>query len=87
MANVILIFLSQRQRKKFEKIIEITENIKCTTGNLLDYYHFSKLVVIYLTKQIEKPDLRQEINFIGKLEENHGATMYFYHQKIRTNNF
>ena len=52
-----------------------------TTGNLLDYEYFSnhyKLISIDLSKQIEleNPDLKQ-INFIGKLEEDGGATMFF----------
>ena len=44
-----------------------------TTGNLLDYEYFSKdykLIAIDLNKQIEleNPDLKQLINFIGRLE-------------------
>ena len=50
-----------------------------TTGNLLDYEYFKdhyKLIAIDLSKQIESenPDLKQQINFIGKLEED--ATMF-----------
>ena len=46
-----------------------------TTGNLLDYEYFSKyykLIAIDLSKQIEleNPDLKQQINFIEKLERN-----------------
>ena len=46
-----------------------------TTGNLLDYEFFSmhyKLTAIDLSKQIEleNHDLKQQINFIGKLEED-----------------
>ena len=46
-----------------------------TAGNLLDYKYFSKhykLIAIDLSKQIEleNPDLKQQINFIGKLERN-----------------
>ena len=45
-----------------------------TTGNLLDYEYFSnncKLIAIDLSKQIEleNPDLKQEINFTGKHED------------------
>ena len=44
-----------------------------TAGNLLDYEYFSKyyrLIKIDLSKQIEleNPDLKQHINFIGRLE-------------------
>ena len=45
------------------------------TGNLLDYEYFSKhykLIAIYLSKQIEleNSDLKQPINFIGRLKRN-----------------
>ena len=57
----------------YEKIMSITKNNDYTTGNLLDYEYFSKyckLMAIDLSKQIklENPDLRQQSNFIGKLE-------------------
>ena len=53
-----------------------------TTGNLLDYEYFSnlyKLIATDLSKQteLETPDLKQKINFIGKLEEDK-ATMFFF---------
>ena len=59
----------------------MSRNNDYTTGNLLDYEYFSnhyKLIAIDLSKQIEleNPDLKQQINFIGKLEENN-ATMLF----------
>ena len=44
-----------------------------TTANLLDYEYFSKhykLIAIDLSKQIEleNPDLKQQINFICRIE-------------------
>ena len=59
-----------------------------TTGNLLDYKYFKdhyKLIAIDLSKQIElgNPDLKQHINFIGRLEENN-ATMLFTIEKKRS---
>ena len=56
-----------------------------TTGNLLDYEYFSnlyKLIATDLSKQteLETPDLKQKINFIGKLEEDK-ATMFFFSLK------
>ena len=58
----------------------MSKNNDYTTGNLLDYEYFSKhykLIAIYLSKQteLENPDLKQQINFIGRLEED--ATMFF----------
>ena len=53
-------------------------NNNCTTGSLLDYDPFKDhyiLTVIDLSKQIEleNPDLKQQINIIGRFEED--ATM------------
>ena len=52
-----------------------------TAGNLLDCEYFSKdykLIAIGLSKQIEleNPNLKQQINFIERLERNEGATMF-----------
>ena len=52
-----------------------------TIGNLLDYEYFSehcKLIAIDLSKQIElgNLNLKQQINFIGKIEDDRAA-MFF----------
>ena len=52
--------------------MSISKNNDYTISNLLDYEYFSnhyKLIAIDLSKQIklENPDLKQQINFIGKL--------------------
>ena len=55
----------------------MSRNDDCTKGNLLDFlYHqkYYKLIVIELTRKIAS--VPQEINFIGKLE-NDDATMFF----------
>ena len=64
----------------------MSENNDYTTGNLLDYEYFSehcKLIAIDLSKHIEleNADLKQQINFIGRLEED--ATMFFIIEKRR----
>ena len=69
-----------------EQIIEMGRSNDYTTGNLWDYEYFSKhykLIAIDLSKQIEleNSDLKQKINFIGKLERNGGATMFFIIEK------
>ena len=56
------------------------KNSDYKTGNLLDCEYFSKhckLIAIDLSKQVEleNPNLKQQINFIGRLEED--ATMFF----------
>ena len=68
-----------------EKIMSIGKNNDYTTGNLLDYEYFSKhykLIAIDLSKQteLESPDLRPQISFIGKLEDDK-ATIFFIIEK------
>ena len=69
----------------------MVKNNDYTAGNLLDYEYFSKhykLIAIDLSKQIEleNPDLRQQINFIRKLE-NDKATMFFIIEKSDETSF
>ena len=73
------------KEKAYEAIIEMSKNNDFTTVNLLDYKYFKdhyKLIAIDLGKQIEleNPDLKQQINFTGRLEENN-ATMFFIIEK------
>ena len=63
-----------------------------TTGNLLDYDYFKdhcKLITIDLSRQIEfeNSDLKQQINFTGRLERNEGATMFFIIDKKEETTF
>ena len=63
-----------------------------TTGNLLDYEYFSKhykLIAIDLSKQIEleNPDLKQQINFIGRFGRDEGATTFFIIEKSEETTF
>ena len=63
------------EEEAYEKIIDISRNNEYTTGNFLDYDYFKKyykLIAIDLSKpQVlqENEDLIQQINFIGRLEE------------------
>ena len=60
------------EEEVYEKIIDISRNNEHTTGNLLDYDYFKKLIAIDLSKQRvlqENEDLIQQINFIGRLTE------------------
>ena len=75
----------------YEAIIEMSKNDDYTTGNLLDYEYFKdhyKLIAIDLSKQIEleDPDLKQQINFTGRLEENN-ARMFFIIEKKQETTF
>ena len=79
--------------EKYEKIVEMSKNNDYTTGNLLDYEYISKhykLIAIDLSKQteLENPDLKQQINFIGKLEEDKAQCFSsFKNQKKQLLNF
>ena len=48
-----------------------------------------KLIATDLNKQIklENPDLKQQINLIGRLEGNEGATMFFFIKKLEETTF
>ena len=64
--------------KKLLKLVGIT------TENLLDYEYFKdyyKLIAVDLSKQseLENCDIKQQINFIGRLEQN--ATVFFIIEK------
>ena len=58
----------------------MSKNNDYTTGSLFNYEYFSKLYRLLakdLSKEIEleNPDLKQQINFIGRFEGD--ATMFF----------
>ena len=70
----------KNKEEAYQAITELIRNIDYTTGNLLDYEYFSthyRIIAINLSKQteLENPDLKQQINFNGKLEQN--ATIFF----------
>ena len=74
----------KNEEEAYEKIIEMSRNNDCTTGNLLDFAYFKenyRLIAIDLSKQTKLKG-SQEISFIGKLEnQNNGATMFFIIEK------
>ena len=72
----------KNKEEAYQQIIEMSKNNDYTTGNLLDYEYFKghyQLIAIDLSKQIEleNSDLKQQIHFIGRLEENN-ATFFYY---------
>ena len=73
----------KNEEEAYEKIIEMSNSNDCTTGNLLDFIYFKenyKLIAIDLSKQTKLRDL-QQINFIGRLLNTCGATMFFIIEK------
>ena len=77
----------QNIEETYKKITQITDHSGYyTRGNLLDYECFKehyKLIAIDLSKQIEleNKDIKQQINFIGNLERDNGAVMFFIIEK------
>ena len=76
----------KNKEEAYEKITSIGKNNDYTTGNLFDYEYFSKhyeLIGTDLSQQIEleNPDLRQRIYFIGELEDVK-AKMFFIIGKL-----
>ena len=82
-------FSVKNEEEAYEKIIEISNSNDYTTGNLLDFDYFKKhykLIAIGLSKQT-KLKFPQQINFIGKLSKNTGATMFFIIEKSEETTF
>ena len=80
-----------KNKEAYKKIVSISKNNDYMTNNLLDYEYFSKhykLIAMNLSKQIEleNPDLWQQINFIGKLEDDQ-TTMFFIIDKSEETTF
>ena len=72
------------KEETYENIVELSKNNNYITGNLLDYENFSnhyKLIATDVSKQADlgAADTMQQTNFIGRLERNEGAAMFFHH--------
>ena len=83
MKKVFLILSVKNEEETYEKIIEMSNNNDYTTSNLLDFAYYQKnynLIAIDLSEQTKLKD-PQQINFIGKLVENTGATVFFIIEK------
>ena len=80
----------KNEEEAYEKIIDISNNNDCTTGNLLDFAYYKenyKLIAIDLTKQLKIKD-PQQINFIGKIKgQNNGVIMFFIIDKSEETTF
>ena len=81
----------KNKEEAYEKIMRISKINDYTTGNFLDnayFWKYYKLIAIDLSKQIELEnlDLKQQISFIGKLEDDK-ATMFFIIEKSEETTF
>ena len=79
----------KNEEEGYEKNMDMSNNNDFTTGNLLDFAYFKKhykLIAIDLSKQNKLKD-PQQINFIGKLLKNTGATMFFIIEKSEETTF
>ena len=73
----------RNKEEAYEEFFEMNNNNDCTTGNLLDFAYLKEnyqLIEINLSKQTKLKDT-QQINFIGKFVNIHGATMFFIIEK------
>ena len=82
----------KNKEETHEQITEMGRKNDCTTVSFLDYGYFSKhykLIAIDLRKQteLENPDLKQQINFIERLERNEGAKNFFNIEKSEETTF
>ena len=76
---------TKNKQEVYEKHIEMPRKDNCTTGNLLDYFYhqkYDKRIGIDLSRQANM-STPQQINFIGKLEEDDGAKMFFIAIKLK----
>ena len=79
----------KNEEEAYKKIIDMSNNNDYTTGKLLDFGYFKenyKLIAIDLSKQTKLKD-PQQISFIGRLLNIHGATMFFITEKSEKTTF
>ena len=72
-------FFLSTSKELCKKIVKMSRNNDYTTGSLLDFsYHqnYHKLIGIDLSGEANTSIL-QQINYVGKLEKDDGATMFF----------
>ena len=79
----------KNKEETYEKLIDMNNNNDYTIGNLIDFAYFKenyRLIATDLSKQTKLKD-RQQINFIGKLDKDNGATMFFIIEKSEETTF
>ena len=89
MEKVFLDLPIKNEEEAYEKIIDMSiNNNNYMTGDLLDFACYKEnYKLIDLSKQTKIKD-RQQINFIGKIEEqNNGVTIFFIIEKSEETSF
>ena len=79
----------KNEEEAYEKIVEMSNNNDYTTGNQLDFAYFkdhNRLTASNLSKQTNLKD-PQQTSFIGRPEENSGATIFFVTKKLEETTF
>ena len=79
----------KNEEEAYEKNIDMSNNNDYTTGNLLDFAYFKenyKLIAIDLSKQTKLKD-PQQTDFIGRLLNTRGVTMFFIIEKSEETTF
>ena len=79
----------KNDEEAYEKIMNMGNSNDYTTGNLFDFAYFLKnyrLIAFDLSKQTKLKDL-QQISFIYKILNTHGATMFFIIAKSEKTSF
>ena len=69
----------KNRQEAYEKVIAMPKNDDSTTENLLEYLHHQKdykFIGIDLSRQTNT-SIPQQINFVGELEKDRGAAMFF----------
>ena len=73
----------RNKHKAYENVLKMSGNDDHTTGNILDHLHYPKYykpIGRDLSRQKNR-SIPQQIDFVGKLEEDDGATMFFIAEK------
>ena len=80
----------KNEEETYEKIIEISRNNGYKTGNLLDFDYFKENYKVIATNlsRVTKVKDPQQINFIGRLEnQDNEATIFFIIEKTEETTF
>ena len=67
----------KNKQEAYETLHEMSKNDDYATGNLWDYLYYEKHKVIGIDSRQTNAIIPQQIYFVGKLEEEDGAAMFF----------